>query len=90
MSVITSVTAQNTVAVTAVHPVPTDVVVAQIDAVFGDIGVDAVKIGMLGRATTVRVVAERLASHGARNVVLDPVMVANRLSGRVQPAERPG
>jgi hydroxymethylpyrimidine/phosphomethylpyrimidine kinase len=80
MSVVTAVTAQNTRAVTAVFEVPPDVVAAQIDAVFEDIGVDAVKIGMLASAAIVRVVAERLRAHAHRNsalpIVLDPVMVA--------------
>jgi len=76
MSVLTAVTAQNTLGVRAVHPVPPEVVAAQIDAVFEDIGVDAVKIGMLANAEIVAAVAERLAVHAPRHVVLDPVMVA--------------
>ncbi len=75
-SVITALTAQNTEAVTAIHDLPADFVAAQIDAVLGDIGTDAVKIGMLSRAEIVAVVAERLRAHDAPNVVLDPVMVA--------------
>src|SRR5216110_1210697 len=50
MTAVTAVTAQNTVGVTAVHPVPTETILAQIDAVVSDIGVDAVKIGMIGGA----------------------------------------
>lgn len=80
MSVVTAVTAQNTVGVTAVHGVPPAVVAAQIDAVFEDLGVDAVKIGMLGDGETVRTVAERLEAWLGEQpdlpVVLDPVMVA--------------
>lgn len=84
MSAVTAITAQNTVAVTAVHPVPPGVVAAQIDAVFEDIGVDAVKIGMLADAPIIRAVAARLRHHGAGGalpaapvpVVLDPVMIA--------------
>jgi hydroxymethylpyrimidine/phosphomethylpyrimidine kinase len=80
MSVVTAVTAQNTRAVTAVHELPPAVVAAQLDAVFDDIGVDAVKIGMLASAPIVEAVAERLAAWRARGqappVVLDPVMVA--------------
>ena len=75
MSVITAVTAQNTVAVTAVHMVPPQVVRAQLAAVLGDLGVDAVKVGMLGDEPTVEVVAEGLAGVGVP-VVVDPVMVA--------------
>src|SRR5690606_19953809 len=52
MTAITAITAQNTLGVTAVHPIPTDMVIAQIDAVVSDIGVDAVKIGMIGSAET--------------------------------------
>ena len=76
MSVVTAVTAQNTLAVTAVHEIPAEVVGAQMDAVFDDIGVDAIKIGMLSSATIIRVVAERLAAHAGPPLVLDPVMVA--------------
>ena len=76
MSVITSVTAQNTVEVRAVHRVPPSMIRAQIEAVFDDIGVDAVKIGMLGDAETVTVVADALGEREAVPIVLDPVMVA--------------
>src|SRR6185295_11105317 len=81
MSAITALTAQNTREVRAVHAAPPDFVAAQIDAVFEDIGVDAVKIGMLADAGLVRVVASRLRAHlqGARPglpIVLDPVMIA--------------
>ena len=79
MSAVTAVTAQNTVAVRAVHRVPTAVVREQIDAVFEDIGVDAVKIGMLADGEMVEEVAAALAELAARRavpVVLDPVMVA--------------
>lgn len=76
MTVVTAVTAQNTRSVTAVHEVPPAVVAAQIDAVFGDIGVDAVKIGMLASAKLIAVVAERLRFWQGPPVVLDPVMVA--------------
>src|SRR3954447_19447856 len=60
MTAVTAVTAQNTVGVTAIHPVPAEVVLAQIEAVVDDIGVDAVKIGMIGSAFTAERVAERL------------------------------
>lgn len=76
MTAVTAVTAQNTLGVTAVHPVPAEVILAQIDAVVDDIGVDAVKIGMLGTAETVDAVVEALGYVGAAPVVLDPVMVA--------------
>src|SRR3954471_14925573 len=60
MTAVTAITAQNTLGVSAVHPVPAEVVLAQIDAVVGDIGVDSVKIGMIGSAFTATQVAERL------------------------------
>jgi hydroxymethylpyrimidine/phosphomethylpyrimidine kinase len=75
-SVITALTAQNTRAVTAIHDVPPAFVEAQLDAVFDDIDFAAVKIGMLSRPEIIDAVAEGLGRHGARNVVLDPVMVA--------------
>ncbi len=75
-SVVTALTAQNTQGVTGVLDVPPDFVTAQIDAVFSDIGFDAVKIGMLSQAPVIRAVAAGLDRWGAKNVVLDPVMVA--------------
>ncbi len=75
-SVITALTAQNTRAVRAIHDVPAAFVAAQIDAVFEDIRIDAVKIGMLNRAEVIEVVAAGLERHRPRWVVLDPVMVA--------------
>jgi hydroxymethylpyrimidine/phosphomethylpyrimidine kinase len=75
-SVLTALTAQNTRGVSAIHDVPADFVVAQIDAVFSDLRVNAVKIGMLSRAEIIRVVAGGIDRWGAVTVVLDPVMVA--------------
>jgi hydroxymethylpyrimidine/phosphomethylpyrimidine kinase len=75
-SVIAALTAQNTKGVSAVFEVPPAFVRAQIDAVFSDLAVGAVKIGMLGNAAVVETVAERLSHHRATPVVLDPVMVA--------------
>jgi len=75
-SVITALTAQNTTGVSAIHDVPDDFIAAQMDAVFSDLAVKAVKIGMLSRPGAIRTVAEGLARHKARPVVLDPVMVA--------------
>ena len=77
MTAITAITAQNTVGVQAVHAVPTDMVLAQIDSVVRDIGVDAVKIGMIGSARTAVSVAEMLAELPGIPVVFDPVMVAS-------------
>ena len=80
MTAVTAVTAQNTLGVTAVHPVPAEVVLAQIDAAVGDIGVDAVKIGMIGGAFAGEQVAARLEKLRAEQpglpIVFDPVMVA--------------
>jgi hydroxymethylpyrimidine/phosphomethylpyrimidine kinase len=76
MSAITAVTAQNTETVTAVYPLPPEAIVEQVRAVAGDIGVDAVKIGMVGNAAAIEAVAEALGLVGDAPVVLDPVMVA--------------
>lgn len=76
MTAITAITAQNTCGVSGVHPVPTDMVVAQIDAVLSDIGTDAVKIGMIGSAETAHAVADRLEGLSGIPIVFDPVMVA--------------
>ncbi|MEN3211444.1 bifunctional hydroxymethylpyrimidine kinase/phosphomethylpyrimidine kinase [Methylorubrum populi] len=76
-SVVTALTAQNTSGVQAIHDVPADFVAAQIDSVFSDLAVGAVKIGMLSRPETIRAVAEGLRRHATGiPVVLDPVMVA--------------
>ena len=76
MTAITAITAQNTLGVTGIHGVPPDMLRAQIDAVAQDIGVDAVKIGMLASPEVVRVVAQAIRTHRLPHVVLDPVMVA--------------
>lgn len=75
-SAITAITAQNTLGVDAVHPVPLDILAAQIDAVLSDIGTDAIKIGMLHSAEVVSLVADKIEQYGITNVVLDPVMVS--------------
>ena len=76
MSVITALTAQNTLGVKGIHAVPPAFAVQQIEAVFTDMGADAVKIGMLYSAELIEAVARALKKHGARKIVLDPVMVA--------------
>jgi hydroxymethylpyrimidine/phosphomethylpyrimidine kinase len=77
MTAITAITAQNTLGVTAVHPVPAEIVLAQIDAVVDDLGVDAIKIGMIGSAFTAHCVADRLEQLEPRiPIVFDPVMVS--------------
>ena len=76
MTAITAVTAQNTVAVTGVYPLPAEAIVEQVRAVSEDIGVDAVKIGMLGSSETIEAVVAALDLIGDVPVVLDPVMIA--------------
>ena len=76
MTAITAITAQNTRGVTGIHGIPPEMLRAQIDAVVEDIGVDAVKIGMLHSPEVVQVVADAILRHDLPNVVLDPVMVA--------------
>jgi hydroxymethylpyrimidine/phosphomethylpyrimidine kinase len=77
MTAITAVTAQNSLGVDAVHPVPAEIVLAQIDSVLADFGADAIKIGMIGSAFTARMVAERLARLDRKiPLVFDPVMIA--------------
>ena len=75
-SVVTAVTAQNTRGVTAVHPVPADIVTAQLDAVFADLDVGAVKIGMVAQRATIAAVVAALQRWSPKHVVLDPVLVA--------------
>jgi len=75
-SVITALTAQNTSGVSGIHLVPSEFVTAQIDAVFADLRVDAVKIGMVARPAIIEVIVAGIARWSPRNVVLDPVMVA--------------
>lgn len=76
MTAITAITAQNTVGVRAIHGIPADILKAQIQAVVEDIGVDAVKIGMLHSPEIVEVVAWAIDHFNLKKVVLDPVMVA--------------
>jgi hydroxymethylpyrimidine/phosphomethylpyrimidine kinase len=76
MSALTALTAQNTVAVTAIHEVPPEFVIAQIDAVVSDIGVDAAKTGMLSSAAIVEAVAKAIEVHGIGRLVVDPVFVS--------------
>jgi len=75
-SVIAALTAQNTRGVTAIHDVPPDFITAQIDAVFSDLKVGAVKIGMLSQPAAIRAVADSLERYKQEKIVLDPVMVA--------------
>ena len=76
MSVITAITAQNTLGVTDVYDLPLSIVDAQIDAIFADMGADAVKTGMLSSSEIVITVAEALKKYKVQRLVIDPVMVA--------------
>ncbi len=75
-SIVTALTAQNTIGVSAIHDVPPAFITAQMDAVFSDLAVDAVKIGMLSQLSVIEAVAAGLDAHGVKKMVLDPVMVA--------------
>lgn len=75
-TIVTALTAQNTRGVQGVHAVPPAFVTAQIDSVFSDLPIDAVKIGMLATAPVIKAVADGLVRHRAHRIVLDPVMVA--------------
>jgi len=75
-SVVTALTAQNTRGVTGIHLVPADFVTAQIDAVFSDLAVNAVKIGMVAQVATIDAIVAGLTQWSPKHVVLDPVMVA--------------
>jgi hydroxymethylpyrimidine/phosphomethylpyrimidine kinase len=89
MTAITAITAQNTIAVSAVHPIPPEVIIEQVRAVRRDIGVDAVKIGMLGTVATIEAVAHALAELAPGTpVVLDPVMVAESGAQLLDPEAR--
>ena len=83
---ITALTAQNTTGVRAIYAVPLDMLADQIDAVVEDIGVDAVKIGMLHSAPTIETVAAALDRHHLRQTVLDPVMVATSGAALIDPS----
>ncbi len=76
MSILTALTAQNTVGVQAIHEVPARFVAIQIDSVLSDIGADAIKTGMLANSEIVEVVARKIREYGVKKVVVDPVMVA--------------
>jgi hydroxymethylpyrimidine/phosphomethylpyrimidine kinase len=89
MTAITAITAQNTVGVTAVHAIPSEIILAQVRAVADDIGVDAVKIGMLGDRPTIEAVALALSELPETTpVVIDPVMVAESGAVLLDPEAR--
>src|SRR6516225_7124915 len=89
MTAITAITAQNTVGVTAVHAIPPEIIIAQVKAVADDIGVDAVKIGMLGDRATIEAVTHALEALPKNTpVVLDPVMVSESGATLLEPEAR--
>ena len=88
MTAITAITAQNTVGVEAVEAIAPEMILAQVRAVAADIGVDAVKIGMLGTEATVDAVVEALGLVGAAPVVIDPVMVSESGAVLLDPGAR--
>ena len=85
MSVITAVTAQNTCGVTAVQDISPEIITAQMDAVFSDIRVDAVKIGMVSRSESIRAIAEGLKKWKPPVIVVDPVMISKSGYPLLQP-----
>ena len=87
-SVLTAITAQNSVGVHGVHELPPAFVRAQLDAVLSDFGADAVKIGMLSTASIVEAVAERLRAYRQERIVLDPVMIAKSGDPLLEPDAR--
>ena len=84
-SAVTAITAQNTTGVQSVFPLPSQMVAQQIDPVFDDLTVDAVKTGMLHNVSTIEVVAQKLAQHKMEHVVVDPVMVSQTGSALLEP-----
>jgi len=87
-SVLTAITAQNSIGVQGVVNVAPEFVARQLDAVLGDIGADATKTGMLSTAPIIRIVAERVQTHGVRRLVVDPVMVAKSGDPLLEPTAR--
>lgn len=85
-SVIVALTAQNTVGVQGIHDVPPEFVAQQMDSVFSDLAVTAVKIGMVSNAQSIAAIADGLVRHGIKNIVLDPVMVATSGDRLLAPA----
>lgn len=88
MSAVTAVTAQNTLGVQGIYPLPAAAVAQQIDSVATDIGVDAAKTGMLADPEVISAVADRVRTHGIERLVVDPVMVARSGDRLVSPAAR--
>jgi hydroxymethylpyrimidine/phosphomethylpyrimidine kinase len=87
-SAIVALTAQNTVGVTAIHPIPPPMILDQVRAVASDIGVDAVKVGMLGDEATIRAVVQAIGELRDVPVVVDPVMIAESRAVLLDPAAK--
>ena len=87
-SAIVALTAQNTVGVTAIHPIPPQMILDQVRAVSSDIGVDAVKVGMLGDEATIAAAVEAIGELGEVPVVVDPVMTAESRAVLLDPAAK--
>ena len=85
MSVITAVTAQNTQGVFAVEDISAEIIGKQIDAIFQDIEVDAVKIGMVSQISSIMIISEKLKQYKPKNLVLDPVMISKSGFSLLQP-----
>lgn len=85
MSIITAVTVQNTQGVFAVHDIPADMIKKQIEVIFDDIHVDAVKIGMVSKTETIKAIAHTLSKYSVQNLVIDPVMVSKSEFHLLQP-----
>jgi len=85
MSVITAVTAQNTQGVFAVEDISPEIIGKQIDAIFQDIEVDAVKIGMVSQIASIEIISEKLEQYSPKNIVLDPVMISKSGFSLLQP-----
>jgi len=88
LSAIVALTAQNTVGITSIHPIPAEMIIDQVRAVASDMGVDAVKIGMLGSETAIDAVVEALSYLGEIPLVLDPVMVSESGAVLLEPGAR--
>ncbi len=86
MSVLTAVTAQNSVEVTAVHPLPPEFVATQLDAVLSDYGTQAVKTGFVGRTGLIKIIADKLLAYDCGHIVIDPVLVNHRGQPMFDPA----
>lgn len=85
MSVITAVTAQNTQGVFAVQDMTPEIIGTQLDAIFSDIDVDAVKIGMVSQIETIKIIAEKLKQYQPKHIVVDPVMISKSGYGLLSP-----